>query len=1187
MIDEDEERKRRFEDMPKAGNRFLQMKTQRDALRASYIASGVLPDPNKPTDLADAIKLIGTCQDMCPEFEREEREFQKELDRFEVYPGTSRVDPSIAVKIYRRPAAGRELPLPEDVRPPPVLKRTLDYLFHTLLPASPRDPLFTAVQPFLWNRTRAIRQDFIVQSESGPITIECHERIARYHILCLHWKGGPGAEGWSEQQELEQLRKTLRSLIEFYDDRRRSGQSSPNEAEFRAYNLLLHLRDPETLREVELLPRPIFTAPQVQTALKLHAMAQRSNNIERRGQPRNTESTLNFFSRFFSELRKPHVTYLMACLAENSFSSIRIGAIKAMSKAYMDQHRALPIEFVIRGLGLDDAQQTIDLAQHLGIELEWEDVNGHRQPVGVKVSKSTVLSEDKPLPSPFNATLVEAKRGIYTNQDVVDGVESGSAAPLPLPLPLPAKTATAPSLQGSSAFGKGQASSFAQQQQKPPSPTPFGTSTALGKTTTTPASSAGPTGFGLPSTSKLSAAAQPFVPPTAFGPTSASTTNSKVSAFSATQSASPFAASTPPLSAATASSTGPLGPKATTPSFSFGAGDAKTEPAKPAESSSFGPTAPKAEKRKPLPSAAEAVPAINPFKKIEPVPQPKAAPSKSVSFEPTPAVPSEEDKAAALAAKRKAKIAAAKPRVAERAFDTLFGEVLKTVPRQVAEAAVREEEHRRRELGREELLNSLAARLADELIEQRNHKAAKRVAQEAVAVAVAERWYKRFALDSWKLAMTERRDRQEQARRLEEIRQELRRRGKLDRDTSRASLRSSLLTGQRRPAEHRDARPRSRTRGTAESTDSSLRKSFTQTRRKRSDLWEEDTFLAKLVEQLDDLFVHFCPAEMQHFSALYCGAAGDHVASGWLRAKFGLGEGAETQVELTDGSTVSVIDSASVSDVGEEVGLVVFECDPRLVHAKDEAERTRLIAQDQERLRRVSESAAVTDSVYACRLLVVSWTTSASVEVGAMHAWDGMGMLSLGNASVDAEAELGAVLGTLLANVSWNARHHRTTLSELIDPLYAVLTDAVHRICAVGGAGIKALRVLTALANHVLRTVLSVSETIVEEEEEGSLLLHVPEGETSLVDAAIKQLGGEADVALLRSEVLAAPTLPLERYVHALLAIARDRLALVWVDAQPLPSGALRTLEHLVAAAEAEIAHDARTQRSMKRPVDE
>lgn len=87
-------------------------------------------------------------------------------------------------------------------------QETLDYLFHDLLPADPGSSHFTAVQPFMWNRTRAIRQDFIVQGERGAFAIECHERIARYHILCLHWRGGVDAEGWSEQQELEQLRKS-------------------------------------------------------------------------------------------------------------------------------------------------------------------------------------------------------------------------------------------------------------------------------------------------------------------------------------------------------------------------------------------------------------------------------------------------------------------------------------------------------------------------------------------------------------------------------------------------------------------------------------------------------------------------------------------------------------------------------------------------------------------------------------------------------------------------------------------------------------------------------------------------------------------------------------------------------------------------------------------------------------------
>jgi hypothetical protein len=37
-------------------------------------------------------------------------------------PGSNRIDPTLAVKAFHRPAAGNEQPLPSDVRPPKVLK---------------------------------------------------------------------------------------------------------------------------------------------------------------------------------------------------------------------------------------------------------------------------------------------------------------------------------------------------------------------------------------------------------------------------------------------------------------------------------------------------------------------------------------------------------------------------------------------------------------------------------------------------------------------------------------------------------------------------------------------------------------------------------------------------------------------------------------------------------------------------------------------------------------------------------------------------------------------------------------------------------------------------------------------------------------------------------------------------------
>ena len=113
------------------------------------------------------------------------------------------MDPALAVKAYHRPAAGNEQALPSDVRPPQVLKHTLDYLFNVLMKNNGIGP----THAFIRDRTRSIRQDFTMQHERGLLAVECHERIARYHILVLHILGTD--VNFSEQQETEQLKKGI------------------------------------------------------------------------------------------------------------------------------------------------------------------------------------------------------------------------------------------------------------------------------------------------------------------------------------------------------------------------------------------------------------------------------------------------------------------------------------------------------------------------------------------------------------------------------------------------------------------------------------------------------------------------------------------------------------------------------------------------------------------------------------------------------------------------------------------------------------------------------------------------------------------------------------------------------------------------------------------------------------------
>lgn len=60
-----------------------QLKPLREAQRARAIKDGIIPDPSKPMRLDQATDFEGTCTEMCPEWEREEREYQNNVDILE------------------------------------------------------------------------------------------------------------------------------------------------------------------------------------------------------------------------------------------------------------------------------------------------------------------------------------------------------------------------------------------------------------------------------------------------------------------------------------------------------------------------------------------------------------------------------------------------------------------------------------------------------------------------------------------------------------------------------------------------------------------------------------------------------------------------------------------------------------------------------------------------------------------------------------------------------------------------------------------------------------------------------------------------------------------------------------------------------------------------------------------------
>lgn len=69
--------------MKQMTDKFQILKQRREVERREAIKNGFLADPDKPTSLAHAITPVGTCTDLCPEFERVERIVQNMVERAE------------------------------------------------------------------------------------------------------------------------------------------------------------------------------------------------------------------------------------------------------------------------------------------------------------------------------------------------------------------------------------------------------------------------------------------------------------------------------------------------------------------------------------------------------------------------------------------------------------------------------------------------------------------------------------------------------------------------------------------------------------------------------------------------------------------------------------------------------------------------------------------------------------------------------------------------------------------------------------------------------------------------------------------------------------------------------------------------------------------------------------------------
>jgi len=403
-------------------------KEYRNKVRASLIRAGLFDDPDIPKNLSDAIDFNGICEDMCPDFEKANRIFERNVmgAETEIGPdGQSYPAPHKMIKAFARSAAGQDAPLPMDVRSPAALTRTLDYLFKAVL-GDDEDNL-PKVHHFLWDRTREIRRDFVFQQSSMnaselPHQIYCLEYITRFHVIALHQMSKEGvtpAEEFSEQQEVEQLGKTLLSLIQTYDDCKVQGVESENEAEFRSYYALLNSRSPGILQTVQDWGWKYWgESDQIRTAVTLIEALQ--NTWDSRG-PLKPQAAMdvaqNAFSRFFAIVADKNVSYTMACFAEIHFNSVRKSILKTILSSYRkqrDQTKDWTLSKLNQFLRFDDEGDIISFGEAYG--LNFDEVDGEEC---LSFESEGVLDPFPPLKQRHSYSLVERKRGHHSLLDVI------------------------------------------------------------------------------------------------------------------------------------------------------------------------------------------------------------------------------------------------------------------------------------------------------------------------------------------------------------------------------------------------------------------------------------------------------------------------------------------------------------------------------------------------------------------------------------------------------------------------------------------------------------------------------------------------------------------------------------------------------------------------------------------------
>lgn len=284
------------------------------------------------------------------------REARLQVASFELSDYDSSMDQKKAIKQYSRSAADAETPLPHELRPEGSLKTTMTYLLHNIMNLC--DDPNTSIGDwfhFVWDRTRGIRKDITQQELCSPLTVELVEQCVRFHIHCSARLAAEDPSIFDQKINTENLTKCLQTLKYMYNDLKLRTIKCPNEAEFRAYVVLLNLNESGNfLWEIKQLEKNILNSTEVRFALDVY-FAIANNN----------------YARFFNLTRK--ASYMSACLLLRYFPQVRMKAISIILKSYPPRKGGFHfnISYLAEVLAFESYDSTLNFLTHHGLPCDF------------------------------------------------------------------------------------------------------------------------------------------------------------------------------------------------------------------------------------------------------------------------------------------------------------------------------------------------------------------------------------------------------------------------------------------------------------------------------------------------------------------------------------------------------------------------------------------------------------------------------------------------------------------------------------------------------------------------------------------------------------------------------------------------------------------------------------------------